>query len=55
MKLKTKYIVVNADDLVEFESLVQKYLDDNWFLQGGVSVLYEGDTVYYQAMVKEVY
>jgi hypothetical protein len=55
------YMVVNSDELAEFEQMVDAHRADGWQLVGGVAVThgsYEGRkgtesrTQYYQAMVK---
>jgi len=56
------YMVVNSDDIAEFEQMVDGHLADGWQLVGGIAVThgsYEGRkgteswTQYYQAMVKK--
>lgn len=50
-----QYQVVVENSLTRFENLVNKFINDGWRLQGGVSVMlnqYQG-TVFAQALIKE--
>jgi len=53
MKIVMEYKVVKGDDR-DFGDKIDIEMSSGWVPQGGVAVYYDGSTMYYQAMVREV-